>query len=239
VERALPALGFGNVSQVKVGKSIRLVLDSADEASAHAWIDDWSLALVDGIYEARVTARGFALDLRFAPTQPPLPHGAAGYSRKGPAPAQASYYYSEPQLAVTGTLAMAATKVAVTGSAWLDHEWSSDVMAPGATGWDWTGINLADGGALMAFRMRDAAGGTLWAGGTLRGADGRVRTLAPDEVRFTPRRTWRSPRTGVTYPVAMTVAAGGIELALVHDRPFCTSIGDDESPSRVQADAHA
>jgi|GEM_PF-69906 phosphoribosylformylglycinamidine synthase len=36
VERALPALGFENVSQVKVGKSIRLVVDSADEASARA-----------------------------------------------------------------------------------------------------------------------------------------------------------------------------------------------------------
>ena len=57
-------------------------------------------------------------------------------------------------------------------------------MAPDAAGWDWAGINLADGGALMAFRMRDRAGGALWAGGTLRGADGRVRTFAPDEVRF-------------------------------------------------------
>ena len=41
-------------------------------------------------------------------------------------------------------------------------------MAPEAVGWDWTGINLDDGGALMAFRMRDRAGGALWAGGTLR-----------------------------------------------------------------------
>ena len=38
------------------------------------------------------------LDLAFAPTHPLLLHGAAGYSRKGPAPGQASYYYSQPQL---------------------------------------------------------------------------------------------------------------------------------------------
>ncbi len=50
-------------------------------------------------------------------------------------------------------------------------------MAPEAAGWDWTGINLADGGALMAFRMRDKAGGALWAGGALRSADGRVRIV--------------------------------------------------------------
>ena len=34
VERALPALGWSNVSEVKIGKSIRLVVDAADAASA-------------------------------------------------------------------------------------------------------------------------------------------------------------------------------------------------------------
>ena len=67
--------------------------------------------------------------------------------------------------------------------AWLDHEWSSEYIAAEAVGWDWIGINLADGGALMAFRMRDRAGGTLWAGGTLRGADGRTRTLRAERGR--------------------------------------------------------
>jgi predicted secreted hydrolase len=110
------------------------------------------------------------------------------------------------------TVAGAAT--AVTGTAWLDHEWSSTVMAPEAAGWDWTGINLADGGALMAFRMRDRSGRALWAGGTLRGADGGVRTFAPGEIRFAPTRTWRSPRTGVAYPVGMAVDAGGTALTL-------------------------
>ena len=189
-------------------------LAGADESSTRAWVDDWSLALVDDHYAAKIAAREFVLDLQFAPTQPLLLQGDAGYSRKGPAPAQASYYYSQPQLAATGTIGVAGTSVAVTGTAWLDHEWSSEVMAPEATGWDWTGINFADGGVLMAFRMRDKSGGTLWAGGTLRGSDGRARALAAGDVRFAPSRSWRSPRTGIGYPVAMIVAAGGIELTL-------------------------
>ncbi len=48
-------------------------LAGADETSTRAWIDDWSLALVDDAYVARIAAREFALDLRFAPTQPLLP----------------------------------------------------------------------------------------------------------------------------------------------------------------------
>jgi len=189
-------------------------LAGADESSTRAWIDDWSLALVDGRYATSIAAREFALDLQFAPTQPLLLHGDAGYSRKGPLSAQASYYYSQPRLEVTGRVGVAGKSVAVTGTAWLDHEWSSEVMAPDATGWDWAGINFADGGALMAFRMRGKSGVTLWAGGTLRGSDGRARVLAPGDVSFAPSRSWRSPRTGIGYPVAMTLMAGGTELAL-------------------------
>jgi len=40
VERALPALGWGNVSQVRIGKSIRLVVDAADEAAATAQVEE-------------------------------------------------------------------------------------------------------------------------------------------------------------------------------------------------------
>ena len=36
-------------------------------------------------------------------------------------------------------------------------------MAAGAAGWDWCGINLDDGSALMAFRMRGKDGGTVYA----------------------------------------------------------------------------
>ena len=39
-------------------------------------------------------------------------------------------------------------------------------------GWDWIGINLDDGGALMAFRMRDKRGGRLL-GGRLAAPSGR------------------------------------------------------------------
>jgi len=204
-----------------------LGLADAEEASARAFIGDWSLADVGGRYAAKISAREFALDLQFARTQPPLPQGEGGYSRKGADAAQASYYYSEPQLRVSGTLKGGRASISVTGTAWLDHEWSSTVMAPEASGWDWTGINLADGGAVMAFRMRDKAGGSLWAGGTHRDGGGRVRTFAPDEVRFATARTWRSPRTGVNYPVEIALQAGSLAFEL---KPL---LDDQELDSRA------
>ena len=39
IERSLPALGFEGVAGVRVGKSIRFVIESADEASARAEVD--------------------------------------------------------------------------------------------------------------------------------------------------------------------------------------------------------
>ena len=40
VERALPALGYSNVTQVHIGKTIRLVVDAPDAESAHAQVKE-------------------------------------------------------------------------------------------------------------------------------------------------------------------------------------------------------
>ena len=40
IERALPALGWGNVSHVRVGKSLRLEIEAADEPAARAQVDE-------------------------------------------------------------------------------------------------------------------------------------------------------------------------------------------------------
>lgn len=189
-------------------------LAQANEATTSVAIGDWSLALAEGRYLARIAAREFALDLTFAPTQAVLLQGDSGYSRKGPDAVQASYYYSQPQLDVAGSLIVEGRASRVAGKAWLDHEWSSELMAPGAVGWDWVGLNLADGGALTVFRMRDREGRALWAGGSHRPARGAARAFSPEDVRFHPLRSWRSPRTGIDYPVAMAIDAGGVAYEL-------------------------
>lgn len=168
-----------------------------------------------GAYHTAVQARDFTFELTLKPTEPLLLEGDGGYSRKGPLPLQASYYYSQPQLAISGALTRKGQRQTVQGTAWLDHEWSSAALAEQAVGWDWVGVNLSDGGALMAFQIRDETGRKFWAGGTLRSADGSLVSLPPPAIRFTPQRHWRSPRTGTVYPVSMRVEAGGRTLELM------------------------
>jgi predicted secreted hydrolase len=189
-------------------------LAEAGERETHVFIDDWSLERRGDAYHAKVPAEGFELDLVLTPTQPALLQGEAGFSRKGPAENQASYYYSEPHLAVTGSIRIGDERIEAKGGAWLDHEWSSQYLARDAVGWDWVGLNLDNGAALMAFRYRDRAGNTVWAGGTLRAPGAKARAFAKDEVRFTPLRNWKSPRTGTTWPIAMVVSVAGEEWRL-------------------------
>lgn len=178
-------------------------------------LDDWRLVRQsDGQYQAEIPGRDFTLRLTLAPTQKPMLQGENGYSRKGPKPEQASYYYSEPHLRVSGSVLRDGKNLAVTGTAWLDHEWSTSVLDKDAAGWDWTGVNLDDGGALMAFQIRAKDGRKLWAHAALRDASGRVTQFKPDEVQFTTERTWRSPRTGAVYPVASTLRTGAINWQL-------------------------
>ena len=189
----------------------------ASPADTHIALRGWSLqregpqagAPEASRYLARIDASeaaGFALALQLATTQPLLLQGEAGYSRKGPESAQASYYYSEPQLAVSGSLMRDGQRTAVSGRAWLDHEWSETLLPGDAVGWDWIGMNLLDSGALTAFRLRRADGSALWAGGSYRAAgQATVRAFGPGEVQFAPGRVWTSAATQAAYPVEWTL----------------------------------
>jgi predicted secreted hydrolase len=150
----------------------------------------------------------FSFDLQLAATQPPMLQGDAGFSQKGAASALASYYVSWPQLVVTGQVVVDGKRQQARGKAWFDHEWSSEILQEGSVGWEWIGINLADGGALMAFRIRNAQGGTVYAHAALRDAAGRVQQFGAADVTFTPRRTWQSPRARAAYPVELEIAFG-------------------------------
>ena len=201
-------------------------------------VQGWSFRrdAATGRYAATIADSELDMTLALAPTQPLLLQGDRGFSRKGPRPDQASHYYSQPQLAVSGTIGFEGKSLPVRGRAWLDHEWSTSVLDEESVGWDWIGINLDDGGALMAFRIRGRNGISVrWASARLREADGRERSYGAEDVRFETLATWRSPRTGTTYPVRSRLTLGqGVSTLRFDIEPL---LEDQELDTRLSTGA--
>ncbi|HMO65596.1 MAG TPA: lipocalin-like domain-containing protein, partial [Verrucomicrobiota bacterium] len=195
----------------------------ADTNTLRLWNGNWSLEFTDTASETlrlRGGARGdAAVDLELRPTKPLVVFGTDGVSRKGASPAAASHYLTFPRLAVAGTLTRDGRVRAVSGQAWMDHEFSSSQLDAGQVGWDWASIQLHDGRDIMLYRLRLADGGSdphstlAWVE-----RDGRVRHFGPERFRLEPLARWRSPRTGGDYPLGLRItlpaADGAGELAL-------------------------
>lgn len=143
-----------------------LGLAGAEAAPFRVWVGPWSAASADagtgagpavpGTPPMRLSAGAAeaAIDLVLAAALPPVPQGDRGLSAKSAEPGNASYYYSLPRLAATGTLRLGAERLAVTGQAWMDREWSTSSLAAGEVGWDWFALQLDDGWELMLYRLR-------------------------------------------------------------------------------------
>lgn len=193
---------------------------SAETGDTALALDRWRLqrtsassgTTADAVYTCELPARSFTLRFTATASMPLLLQGESGTMRKSArtntAAGPASHYYSWPQLALDAQIERDGRSEHLTGAGWLDHEWSSTLLDPDAAGWDWTGMNLDDGGALMAYNFRrHADGASLYSYATLRTAAG-VRAFGPAEVAFTPLDHWTSPRTRARYPVAMRIRVG-------------------------------
>lgn len=195
-----------------------LGLAGAQAAPFRVWVDDWSVASGGHGFPWHLRARrGHAgVDLTLTPVQGVVLNGDRGLSRKGPQPGDASYYYSMPRLATTGTVEVGGKVFRVSGQTWMDREWSTSALAPDQVGWDWFGLRLSDGADLMFYRLRDRDGRTdPYSGGTYVTPGGDVIHLPPDAVETVPTDYWTAP-SGVRYPVGwrLTVPTLGLSLTV-------------------------
>jgi predicted secreted hydrolase len=156
-----------------------------------AWIEDWAMRSTaepgaDALSALELNARGagFAYDLDLRATGPLVFHGEDGYSVKSAA-GQASYYYSQPFYQVAGTLSLPGGDVPVTGSAWLDREWSSQPLSETQDGWDWFSLQFEGGARLMGFGLRDRTGETFTSATWIE-ADGTTTAYGDGALRLTP-----------------------------------------------------
>ncbi|MEH6405179.1 MAG: lipocalin-like domain-containing protein [Sneathiella sp.] len=125
-----------------------------------AWIDDWELKSTQSLSprqldDLHLSANGedFSYTLTLSSTAPLILQGDTGFSLKSDE-GQASYYYSAPFITVAGLLNVEGRNIKVSGSAWIDREWSSQPLSPDQTGWDWFSLHLKSGEKIMLFQLR-------------------------------------------------------------------------------------
>ena len=162
-----------------------------------AWIDDWTATgTPDGIDRLTLKANGegFAYSLVLVATTPPVLHGADGFSVKSSA-GNASHYYSQPNYEATGTITLQDQNHEVTGTAWYDHEWSSQALAPDQEGWDWFALSLETGERVMLAQVRGSRENYLFGSWI---EDGKLTTLpagsfslVPEDPNASPPTAWR------------------------------------------------
>lgn len=172
--------------------------------------ENWYLRRIQGnnfeAYEGRFSDKDFSLSFEASTDQPVILRGRDGFSQKGPRTEQASHYYSRAPLRVNGNIQWGKQKKALQGQAWLDHEWSSQLLMPGAVGWDWVGINLLDGGTLMAFRIRNNKAESIYAHVDARDREGRP-SRDWESLRWQAGGSWRS-KSLIDYPMPMDLVIG-------------------------------
>lgn len=159
------------------------------------WQAQWDLTT--GAQTLSAVAEGIRFRLRLAPVKPPVIHGEDGISRKAAEAGRASYYISFTRLQVAGAL----NGAGVSGTAWMDHEWFTNLLGSGERGWDWFSVQRDDGTELMLFEVRRNDGKEPFAAGTYVDRDGRSTYLKPGSFTVQPLEFWTSPKTRARYPV--------------------------------------
>jgi len=196
-------------------------LSGAQAQPYRVWLEDWfAEEQADGRVRLVAISEDVSLDLLLKETLPPISHGDGGLSLKGPEPGNASYYYSIIQQQASGKVGLQGVDYAVSGLAWMDHEYSTSALSPGAIGWDWFSLQLDDGSGLMFFQIRrdgQSGGGDPIdpaSGGTFVYPDGSTKTLANEDWQLEVLDHWTSPRSGAKYPAGWRITVPELDLEL-------------------------
>ena len=179
------------------------------------WNGNWSVFWDGERQTIAVFTDDFTLRLNLTPQKRLVIHGENGVSQKAAGPGHASYYVSFPRLSVAGTISVQSRDYAVSGQAWMDHEWFTHQLDGGQLGWDWFSVQLDNHTELMLYQFRRRDGSRdPFSAGTFIDANGKTLHLRAIDFALKPLETWTSEKTGAKYPVVwkISVASLGLEL---------------------------
>jgi predicted secreted hydrolase len=187
------------------------------------FVRDWSAVILPDRHRLEASADGFSFQLELVPAKGPVRHGIDGYSRKGSTAERASCYYSLTRLETTGTLTLADRQpVPVTGTSWMDHEFSTAPLEAGTVGWDWFSVQLSDRSEFMIYLLRREDGGLAPASsGTYVDPLGVPRHLERSRFEVDVLDSWKSKRTGAVYPSLwrVKIPLAGVDVVVSSNLP--------------------
>jgi predicted secreted hydrolase len=185
------------------------------------WNGNWSSQWNGEEQTLDATTDHFRFHLSLTPDKPFVIQGENGLSQKSAGAGRASHYVSFPRLRVVGTI----DSKQVSGTAWMDHEWFTEQLAPDQVGWDWFSIQLDDRTELMLFELRRTDGSIdPYSSGTFIDSAGKARHLRREDFTLEPLSRWRK------YPIAWRVRVPSLNIdmtshALLDDQELRTKQG--------------
>ncbi len=199
-----------------------LGLAGADVGRLHVWNEDWTLTGDGQTHHLSAQEAGIGLDLQLTPLKKRVIHGKGGVSQKGDQPGNASHYISYTRMQTRGTVFLKGKKYEVTGTSWMDHEFSSNQLNTEQVGWDWFSVKLDNGTEIMLYLIRLQDGSVEpYSSGTLVRADGSQKHLARRDFSIEAAGEWTSPHTDAAYPASWVIDLPGqqIRLKILPDLP--------------------
>ena len=191
-------------------------LAGASNKKYQVWLYDWSAKTegeADFPLRLKAKSNDFAIDLLLTSKKRYVLQGDEGLSQKSREPGNASYYYSYPRLETEGSVSVAGKQFLVTGTSWMDREWSTSALSDEQSGWDWFALQLSDNTELMFYRLRRKDGQPdSNSSGSFVLADNTKITLKKDDIAIKNLDSWKSPHSEITYPSSWRVTVPGQSL---------------------------
>ena len=174
-------------------------------------LSTWSMSGNGEEYALAFDVGEYALELQAASRKPAILHQGTGLVDLGRA--GETYYYSRTRLDVAGTLTIAGEERAVSGIAWMDHQWGEFSTAP--LGWDWLSLQLDDDSELTVSLVWDSSDHSpIINYGTYVPPDADWVHLDDEDISWTPIGSWASPTTGAEYPMGWELEVKPLALAI-------------------------
>ena len=201
----------------------------------HAWIDNWEMT-GDTMDQLRVSAFGndFAYEIELTAQGPLVLHGDNGFSQKS-ANGRASYYYAQPFYEVSGRLRLPEGDIPVTGNAWLDREWASQLLDESQVSWDWFSMVFDSGERLMTAQVHSEQGDvyslTSWIA-----PDGTTTPLPNGALIATPLAETKIADRSLPTSWRVQVSEKGVDVRVEAVNPrawMTTSVPYWEGPVRI------